>query len=239
MIGAGTFINIGGILLGGLAGMTCGRMLTTRFQETLVTACGICTLFIGMGGALEKAIVLDEGHFHLTGTLMAVASMAIGSVLGELLNIQSGLERFGTWLKNQTGNANDSRFVNAFVTASLTVCIGAMAIIGAIEDGISGKTEILTLKAVLDGVIICIMTAAMGKGCVFSAIPVALLQGSVTALACFMESALTTSMLDNLSYVGSLLIFCIGVNLVWNQKIRVSNMLPALLVAMAWAEFSW
>ena len=129
--------------------------------------------------------------------------------------------------------------MNAFVTASLTVCIGAMAIIGAIEDGISGKNEILTLKAVLDCVIICIMTAAMGKGCIFAAIPVALLQGGVTALAGVLGSALTAPMLDNLSYVGSLLIFCIGVNLVWNLKIRVSNMLPALPVAMAWAAFGW
>ena len=210
-----------------------------RSQETLVTACGICTLFIGLGGALEKALTVENGHFHLTGALMAAASLAIGSVLGEMLNIHGGLERFGAWLKDKSGNADDRRFVNAFVTASLTVCIGAMAIIGAIEDGISGKTEILTLKAVLDCVIICIMTAAMGKGCIFAAIPVALLQGGVTALAGVLGSALTAPMLDNLSYVGSLLIFCIGVNLVWNLKIRVSNMLPALPVAMAWAAFGW
>ena len=239
MIGVGTLINVGGILLGGLAGMTCGKLLTSRFQETLITACGVCTLFIGLGGALEKSLVMEGTHFHLTGALMAAASMAIGSVIGELLNIHAGLEQFGIWLKNRSGNAKDQHFVNAFVTASLTVCIGAMAVIGAIEDGISGKYDILTLKAVLDGIIICIMTAAMGKGCIFSAIPVAVLQGSITVFAGTIGSDLTPGMLDNLSYVGSLLIFCIGINLVWNRQIRVSNMLPALLVAMIWAKFGW
>ena len=122
--------------------------------------------------------------------------------------------------------------MDAFVTASFTVCIGAMAIVGAIEDGIFGNWSILGAKAVLDLIIIMIMTCAMGKGCIFSAIPVAILQGSVTILAKLLQPLMTASALWNVSMVGSVLIFCVGVNLIWGKMIRVANMLPAVLLAI-------
>ena len=122
--------------------------------------------------------------------------------------------------------------MDAFVSASFTVCIGAMAIVGAIEDGISGNWSILAAKAVLDLIIIMIMTCAMGKGCIFSAIPVGILQGSVTLLAKLLEPLMTAAALWNLSMIGSILIFCVGVNLIWGKTLRVANMLPAVLFAI-------
>jgi uncharacterized membrane protein YqgA involved in biofilm formation len=110
-----------------------------------------------------------------------------------------------------------------------------MAVVGAIRDGIYGDYSILTAKAVLDLIIIMVMTASMGKGCVFSAIPVALFQGSVTLLARLVEPIMTQSALDNLSLTGSMLIFCVGVNLIWGKKVKVANMLPTLLIAVAWS----
>lgn len=118
------------------------------------------------------------------------------------------------------------------MTASLTVCIGAMAIVGAIQDGIWGDYSILATKAVLDLVIIMVMTSSMGKGCVFSAVPVAVLQGTITLLARFVKPLMTEEALSNISLIGSILIFCVGLNLVWGKKVRVANLLPALVVTV-------
>ncbi|MCI9241841.1 MAG: DUF554 domain-containing protein [Lawsonibacter sp.] len=129
--------------------------------------------------------------------------------------------------------------MDAFATSSLTVCIGAMAVVGAVQDGIYGNYSILAAKAVLDLIIILVMTASMGKGCIFSAIPVGVFQGLVTLLAVFVEPFLTEPALANLSLTGSIMIFCIGVNLIWNMKIRVANMLPTLLFAVLWDFLPW
>ena len=167
------------------------------------------------------------------GAMLIIGCIALGSLIGELLNLEEGMERFGSWLKRKTGNAKDARFVDAFVTASLTVCIGAMAIVGSIQDGIKGDYSILAAKAVLDFIIVMVMTCSMGRGCVFSAIPVAIFQGSITALAGFLKPLMTDAALGNLSMIGSILIFCVGVNLVWGKKLRVANMLPAVVLAVA------
>ena len=151
------------------------------------------------------------------------------------MNIDGAFERFGQWLKIKTGNAREQRFVEAFVTASLTVCVGAMTIVGSIEDGMFGDWSILGTKAVLDLIIILVMTCSMGKGCVFSAIPVGILQGLVTVLARLIRPLMTDGALANLSMVGSILIFCVGLNLVWGKKIRVANLLPAIVFAVAFA----
>jgi len=117
----------------------------------------------------------------------------------------------------------------------MTVCIGAMAVVGAVEDGIHGNYTILAAKALMDFVIILVMASSMGKGCIFSAIPVGIFQGSVTLLARLVEPLLTAVALSNLSLVGSVLIFCVGINLIWKNTIRVANLLPAILVAVAYA----
>ena len=122
--------------------------------------------------------------------------------------------------------------MNGFVTASLTVCIGAMAIMGSIQDGISGDWSTLGAKSILDLVIVMVMTCSMGKGCAFSAIPVLLWEGGLTLLATVIKPILTEAALGYLSLVGSVLIFCVGVNLVWGKKIRVANLLPAVILAV-------
>jgi uncharacterized membrane protein YqgA involved in biofilm formation len=235
MIGLGTIINTAAIILGGLAGGVFGKRLTERYQDTLMKACGLCVVFLGIAGALEKMFVITEGKVSSTGTMMMIASFAIGALIGEWLNIEHHMNRFGEWLKVKSGNSKDKIFVDAFVTASLTVCVGAMAIVGSIQDGILGDYNTLLMKAILDFVIICVMTASMGKGCAFSAIPVAIFQGSITLLARGIEPIMTETALNNLSLVGSMLIFCVGVNLIWDKKFKVANMLPAIVIAVAWA----
>ena len=237
MIGLGTIINTAAIILGGVAGGLFGKRLTERYQDTLMKACGLCVIFLGIAGALEKMFTVQNGNIVSGGTMMMIASFAIGSLVGEWINIEHHMNHFGEWLKVKSGNSKDKIFVDAFVTASLTVCVGAMAIVGSIQDGILGDYNTLLMKAILDFVIICVMTASMGKGCAFSAIPVALFQGSITLLARGIEPIMTEPALNNLSLVGSMLIFCVGVNLVWEKKFKVANMLPAIVVAVIWAFF--
>lgn len=233
MFGLGTIINTVAIIVGGICGGLLGKLLKERHQDSLCKVCGICTLFIGIGGALEGMLSISDNSIVSGRGLLIIACLALGALVGELLNIEDGFERFGQWLKQKTGNAKDKRFVEGFVTASLTVCIGAMAIVGSIQDGIAGDYSILLTKAILDLIIITVMTCSMGKGCAFSAIPVFLLQGSVTALAVLIKPLMTDAALGNLSLVGSILIFCVGVNLVWGKKIRVANLLPAIVFAVA------
>lgn len=170
MSGLGTIINCAAIAAGGATGLLAGNAMKERYQETLNMACGVSILFLGIGGAMEKMLSISDGKLVSSQSLMIVICMALGSLIGEILNIERAFELFGEWLKKKTGNAKDKLFVDGFVTASLTVSIGAMAIVGAIQDGISGD--------------------------------------------------------------WSILIFCIGLNLVWDKKIRVSNMLPAIVLAV-------
>lgn len=240
MPGLGTLINAAGIIIGGFAGLLFGKLIKPRMQETMTCACGICVIFLGIAGAMEKMLTAHEnGTLVSGGTMMVIASVVLGALLGELINIEAGLERFGGWLKKVTHSEGDGGFIDGFVNASLTVCIGAMAVVGAIQDGIYGDYSTLTAKAVLDLIIIMIMTSAKGKGCIFSAIPVIVFQGVITALSRLIEPIMTEPALSNLSLVGSILIFCVGVNLVWGKKVRVANFLPGIVFAVACAYLPW
>lgn len=235
MTGLGTLINAAAILAGGILGLAFGKFMKPRYQETLTMACGVSVIFLGIAGAMEKMMTVTAEGLVSDGTMMIIGSFVLGSLLGEWMNIEQHLEKFGGWLKRKTGSSRDHQFVDGFVTASLTVCIGAMAVVGAIQDGIYGDYSILLAKAALDFIIILVMSASMGKGCLFSAVPVGLFQGAVTLLARLIEPFMTEAALNNLSLTGSMLIFCVGVNLLWGKKVKVANMLPALLVAVIWA----
>ena len=232
MYGLGTIINTAAIVAGGAGGALFGRFLKENVQDTLTKVCGVSTLFIAITGALEQMLTVENGAIVSHGAMLVIGCLTIGAVIGELLNLEGAFERFGEWLKLKTGNARDKRFVDAFVTASLTVCIGAMAIVGSIEDGISGDYSILATKAVLDFIIIMVMSCSMGRGTIFSAIPVATLQGSITVLAGLLRPVMTVGALANLSMVGNVLIFCVGINLVWDKKVRVANLLPSIVAAV-------
>ena len=233
MFGLGTIINTAAIILGGLSGHLFGKALKERHQTSLTLSCGVSVLFIGIAGAMQGMLTIQDGVISSGQTMLVTLCLAIGTLIGEIINIEDAFERFGEWLKIKTGNAKDKDFVNAFVTASLTVCIGAMAIVGAIQDGIFGDWSLLATKAVLDFIIIMVMTCSLGKGCAFSAIPVFVFEGAITVFATFLKPLMTDLAMDYLSLIGSILIFCVGLNLVWGKKIRVANMLPAVVLAVA------
>lgn len=233
MLGLGTIINAAGIILGGLIGLTFGRFMKDRIRDSVGKVCGICVLFIGLAGALSGMLEIQDGGLSSGKSMLIVGCLVLGVLVGEIINIEDGFEAFGEWLKKKTGNSKDAGFVDGFVTASLTVCIGAMAIVGSIQDGIFGDYSILATKAVLDLILVLVMTCSMGKGCVFSAIPVFILQFTMTCIARLIKPLMTEAALANLSLVGSIMIFCVGVNLVWGKKIRVANLLPAIILAVA------
>ena len=239
MIGTGTLINCIAIILGGVAGNFTGKFFQPEQQDALTKTCGISVLFIAIAGAMQGMLTIDGGTIASGKSMLVVLCLAIGTIIGELIGIEEGFERFGEWLKAKTGNSGDVQFVEAFVTTSLTVCIGAMAIVGAIQDGILGDYTTLAVKSVLDFIIVAVMTSSMGKGSVFSAIPVLLLEGGITLLARLIAPIMTDMAIAYLSLIGSVLIFCVGVNLVWGKKVRVANMLPAVVLAVVAAYLPW
>ena len=235
MVGLGTLINVALIIAGGAVGLVAGRLVKPCVQEGLLKATGVAVLFIGLSGALEGMLSVSDGALVSGGTVVVVASLALGTLAGELLDIASWFERLGAWLRRVSGNEKNERFLDAFLTATITGCIGAMAVVGSIHDGILGDWSTLALKGVLDALIICAMAASMGVGCLFSALPVGVLQGAITLLARALQPLMTEAALANLSTVGSILIFCVGVNLIRGRTFNTANMLPAVVVAVLMA----
>lgn len=233
MIGLGTLIDVTLILLGGFAGLAFGRFISGRIQDTLLKATAVAIIFIGISGAMSGMLAISDGEISAGGSALVVVSLALGSLIGEILDLERQIDRFGEWLKYTTGSSGDSEFVDAFVTASLSVAIGAMSIVGAIQDGMTGDFSTLAVKGAIDALLVCTMTASMGKGCIFAAIPVLVFQGALTLLASFLQPLMTAAALTSLSTVGSILIFCIGINLIWPKTFRVANMLPSVVIAMA------
>lgn len=236
MIGFGTIVNAGAIVAGGLLGLTAGSLISRRVQATLVSGMAVGTMFIGAGATFSKMLIsASGGSFETRGALMLVMSLAAGAVAGELVDIDGRFERFGEWLKRVSHNEKDKSFLDGFVTASLTFCIGAMAILGALEDGLRGDPSLLYLKATMDGIFTIALTASLGKGVLFSAIPILIFEGSITLASSLLRPVMTPDVLDAISLIGGVLIFCVGWNILWNEKkIRVANLLPSLVVAIVW-----
>ena len=234
MFGLGTIVNTVAIIIGGLIGLVAGGLLKERFQKILTVAMGLSVTAMSLSGIVSKMLIIEGEKISTHGTYMIIFSLVLGAIVGEMIDIDRRLEQFGIYLKRKTGNAKDAAFVDGFVTSSLTVCIGAMAVMGSIMDAIYGDHSILFTKALMDLIIIMVMTASMGKGCIFSAIPVFIFQGSITVLATFIAPLLSDKGMDNLSLTGSILILCIGINILADgkYKIKVANMLPAIIFAV-------
>ena len=234
MRGLGTVINVALLIFGGLCGLLFGKKLNERIKDTLLSVNAVAIMMIAVGGVMQNMLSLSDGKLSTGGTVMMIVSLTLGGLIGEIININALVDKFGEWLKIKSHSTGDDSFVLAFVSASCTVCIGAMAVIGSINDGVSGDCSVLIAKAILDAVIICVMTASHGKGCIFSAVPVAIFQGVITIIAVFAGGFMTDLALSYLSYVGNVLIFCVGLNLIRKKQIRVANLLPSLVIAVAW-----
>jgi len=216
----GTLVNTGAVVIGGAIGLAAGTRLPERMKTILMQALGLSVLAIGLRMALEAQ--------H---ALLAIACLLLGGISGELLRIEQRMDGLAETLR-QLLRADSSRFVEGFVTATLLYLTGAMTIVGSIRDGTVGDPGILLLKALLDGVASVALASSLGVGVIFSALPVLVVQGGITLLAGQLAFLSQPAVLDAVNATGGLLILGIGINLLEIGRIRVGNLLPAVLYAI-------
>lgn len=240
MIGLGTIANTIAVIIGGCIGLFLKKGIKKSLQDSLLQAMGIAVLFIGIDGTLSQMLVFKDGHLETTGTMLMIFSLLIGTLIGEIINIEAKLEKLGEIARKILHADEQSKFVDAFVTVTLVICIGAMAIIGALQDGLSGDYNLLLTKAILDSVICMVFASTMGAGVLLAALPLFIYQGLITLCASFISPYLTTAMINDICYIGNILITIIGINLTFNNiiHIRVGNMLLALIVPVVYHIFS-
>ncbi len=230
MLGLGTIVNVAAILVGGFLGLIFKGGLKERFRDIMIQACGLAVIFIGAAGAFEMIFTVEGSALSSGSTMLIVLSLVIGGLIGELINIEKRLDNIGERLKKCVKAGNDNRFVDGFVTASLVFCVGAMAICGPIDEALTGDSSTLFVKSILDGIMVMVLASVYGVGTLFSALAVGIYQGFFTIFGSVISSFMTDSLIASLSGVGSILIFAVGLNLLFPKKIRVGNLLPALLV---------
>ena len=231
MRGIGFIINTVAVALGGFIGLRLKKGLAERFQDILTKACGIATIFIGAAGCLQGMLYIgQDGSLATQGSMLLIFSLVLGGLCGEALKIEQRLDTLGEKLKAMAGQKDDKGFVEGFVNASLIVCVGAMAIVGSLQDGINGDCSMILTKSVLDFVIVIVMASSCGVGAVFSAAVIFVYQGLWTLLGVLAGNFMSDALVQEFSYVGSSLIFCIGINLCFGKKIKTGNYIPALLV---------
>ncbi len=237
--GIGTIANAAAIIAGGIAGLIFKKKISKNLCDLLMKALGAAVIFIGVSGTLKGMLYVNEGAIETKNTMLLIFSLIIGTLVGNLIGIKKHTERFGAFLKEKAGAKDDAGFIGSFVAASLTVCVGAMAIVGSIEDGMTGNPETLFAKAVLDALIIMVFASVTGKGAVFSAIPVAIFQGTVTLISVLSADIFTADIIANMSFVGSVLIFLVGINLMFDKEINVADMLPSVFAAIPLTFIPW
>ncbi len=236
MAGLGTLGNIAAILLGSAIGILLKGGLKKRFQDTIMSALGLAVMFIGISGALQGILVVKDNKLDTVNIMLMIVALAIGAFVGEAIDIEARLDRAGEWLKKSLkvkGEKNQG-FVEGFVSSSLLFCIGAMAIIGSLEDGLSHDPSTLLAKGVIDGVVAIFFASTLGIGVFFSVIPVGIYQGLITFSSGFVGPYLSDGMIANISFIGSVLIFGIGINMIFGKKIKCGNILPAVLVPIVY-----
>lgn len=220
----GTVINAAAIVLGGMLGLLFRRGIAENYNRTIQDGLGMVVVAIG----LQYALKADQ--WAVLG-----ASLALGAAIGERLQWDQGLQRWGERVQKSLKNAGN-HFTEGFISASLLFCVGAMGIVGALEDGLTGNYDVLTVKALLDGIFALILSANYGLGVIFSAVPVLIYQGSISLGAVWIQPVLNDLMMNTITSLGGLIISALGLNIVGVTRIRIANLLPALLLAplMIW-----
>lgn len=239
MIGLGTLVNMVLIIIGSTVGILLKGVLQQRFKDTIMNALGLAVMFIGISGALQGLMVVDKKGLETSNIMLMIISLALGAFVGELIDLEARLDRMGEFIKKylKVKGEKGQNFVEGFVNSSLLFCVGAMAIIGSLKDGLSGDASTLFAKAFLDGTTSVFYASAFGIGVFFSIIPLGIYQGLITLSAKFIDPYLSDRLILNISFIGSILIFGIGINMVFGKKIKCGNILPAILVPVIYELF--
>ena len=214
----GVLTNVAAILVGGGVGLLLGKKVNMRFQKTMTQGLALCILLIGLSGALDG-----------TDTIGAIVCMVLGAIIGEALDIERRLDGLGEWVQRRM-KGRGSNVSQGFVTASLLFCVGAMAVVGSLDAGLSGKYDTLFAKSILDGVSALLFATTLGVGVLFSAAPILIYQGAIALLAGLMQPLLSDAVVALMSGTGGLLIAGLGLNMLGIEKIMVGNLLPAIFV---------
>lgn len=236
MVGLGTLVNSLAVIGGGAVGVFIKNGLPERFKTIIMQGIGLAVVAIGISGNIQGIFHIDikaGGTIYRQYIMTMIFSLVIGALLGEWINIDNKLERLGDRLQKRFAGGEGS-FSEGFVTASLVYCVGAMAIVGSLEDGLRGNPGILFAKSILDGVSAIVFASTLGAGVIFSAASVLIYQGLITLLAGFIKPWLTDVVITQMSLTGSVLILAIGMNMLGMQKIKVANLLPAIFMPLAY-----
>ena len=230
----GTIVNFVVVLLVGTLGALVKKGIPERVSDTIIKGMSIVVIYIGITGALESAPVYEGSTFlsdDLRKVLIMILSLAIGSVIGELLNLEAGLERLGAFVEKKLSHGGERHgdLARGFVTCSLLFCVGAMAVTGSIADA-SGNPDIILAKTVIDAITCFTLATTLGIGCALSAFVVLFYQGAITTLAFFASDLLTGPILSYMSTTGSLIIILVGLNVLGATKVRTANMVPAIFI---------
>ena len=224
----GTIVNSIIIIVGCLVGLIVKGRLTEKISTTIMNGLALCTLYIGISGALNGG-----------DTLIMIISVAIGALIGEIIDIDKWLNKLGYYLESKFKNKKESNIsiAEGFITSSLLFCVGAMAIVGSLESWLRGNHDTLFTKSILDGISSIIFTSSLGIGVIFSAVTVFVYQGSITLGAGLLSGVLSTSVITNMSAVGGLLIIGLGLNMLGVTKIKIANLLPAIFLPIIFQIF--
>ncbi|RDW16784.1 DUF554 domain-containing protein [Oceanobacillus chungangensis] len=222
MVLLGTLINGALIIIGSVLGLFFTK-IPERYKETVMHGIGLAVMLIG----LQMAIATDQ-------IIIVLLSLLSGAIIGEFIHLEEGLNRLGNWIGSKFTTTNDNiSIAQGFITATLIFCIGAMAIIGALDSGIRGDHEVLITKGVIDGFTALVLTTTLGFGVILSVIPVVLYQGAIALFATQIEKWLPEAFLNGLivevTAVGGLLVLAIGLNLLKITNIRIGNLLPSII----------
>lgn len=223
----GAIVNFFSIILGGAIGLLLKRGLPERFERALLNGMALCVMLIGISGAIKGE-----------NTLIAIISIAIGAVIGELLDIDGFVNRVAKRIEDKiSSGGRDVKFAQGFVTATLLFCVGAMAIVGSLDSGLSGDNNTLYTKSLIDGITAVCFAANFGFGVLFSSIPILIYQGAITLLATFVAPYLNTTIINEMTCVGSLLIIALSLNMLNICKIKVANYIPAIFIPIILCQF--
>lgn len=238
----GTIVNFLVVLVCGLLGMLVKSGVPKKYSDAMICAVSVCVIYIAIDGMLEKAPDLGEGFFLSSGlvkVLVMIISMAAGTFIGELIDIDKWVNRLGELLEKKFVKGEESgRFAKGFVSCSLIFCVGAMTINGAFQDAI-GNPDTLLAKSVIDGIVCFVMASTLGIGCAVSSVFVLVYQGALTLLGLFITDILPAQSIAYMSATGSLIILLIGTNLMGITKVKTANMTPAMFIpALLWPLIS-
>ncbi|MEG0019489.1 MAG: DUF554 domain-containing protein [Oscillospiraceae bacterium] len=230
----GTIVNSLAIILMGLLGCLVKKALPDTLEKPVMQMIGYSVTLIGLLGFISTAIVIKEGKLTSKGEILLLVSLVLGVLIGEGLKLDDRINAFGAYLENKAGIDG---FAKGFITASILFCVGAMAIFGPLQDGISGDSSVLFIKSVIDGITAFILSATLGLGVCFAGVSVFIYQGTIAALASYVAPFMSAVMMDNLCMVGYAIMITLGTNILGVTKIKTVNLIPALIVPVVYTLF--